>query len=63
VPNEGPADLVLKMKATAEQNPQPEIHLRPNKASKYAVVANVLADTKRLGLNKIGVIGAEQFIE
>jgi biopolymer transport protein ExbD len=54
---------VLKMKATAEQNPQPEIHLRPNKASKYAVVANVLADTKRLGLNKIGVIGAEQFIE
>jgi biopolymer transport protein ExbD len=63
VPTEGPADLVLKMKATAEQNPQPEIHLRPNKAAKYAVFANVLADTKRLGLNKIGVIGAEQFVE
>src|SRR3954471_10631229 len=30
LPTEGPADLVLKMKATAEQNPQPEIHLRPN---------------------------------
>jgi len=63
VPVDGPGDLVLKMKATAELNPQPEIHLRPNKTARYAVVANVLADTKRLGLNKIGVIGAEQFVE
>jgi biopolymer transport protein ExbD len=62
-PVESPADLVTKMKATAALDPQPEIHLRPNKAAKYAVFANVLADTKRLGLNKIGVIGAEQFVE
>ena len=63
LPVEGQADMVAKMKATAAMDPQPEIHLRPNKAAKYAVVANVLADTKRLGLNKIGVIGAEQFVE
>ena len=63
LPVEGQADLIAKMKAAAADPAEPEIHLRPNKASRYAVVANVLADTKRLGLNKIGVIGAEQFIE
>ena len=63
LPVENQADLVEKMKATAKIDPQPEIHLRPNKSARYAVVANVLADTKRIGLNKIGVIGAEQFVE
>jgi len=63
VPVENHQDLQAKMQALAAMPTQPEIHLRPNKASKYAVFANVLADTKRIGLTKIGVIGAEQFIE
>src|SRR5450756_135612 len=36
-------DLDEKMKALAPQNPQPEVHIRPNKDSKYAVFANVLS--------------------
>jgi len=63
VPVESQQDLQAKMQALAALPVQPEIHLRPNKVSKYAVFANVLADTKRIGLTKIGVIGAEQFIE
>jgi biopolymer transport protein ExbD len=63
LPVAGAADLESKMKAAAAQPVQPEVHLRPDKASKYAVVANVLASTKRLGLNKIAVIGSEQFVE
>ena len=46
-----------------ENQLQPEVHIRPNKSSKYAVFANVLSSSKRLGLNKIAVIGAEQFIQ
>jgi len=42
---------------------QPEFHLRPDKAAKYAVVAGVLASSQRLGLTKIGIVGSEQFIE
>jgi biopolymer transport protein ExbD len=59
----GGADLEARMKAASLQAVQPEIHLRPNKDSQYAVVAGVLAATKRNGLTKIGVIGAEQFLD
>jgi biopolymer transport protein ExbD len=57
------SELEAKMKALAQVQVQPEIHLRPNKAASYAVFANVLSSTKRLGLNKIAVIGSEQFVK
>ena len=57
------AELEGKMKAVSRQEPQPEIHIRPDTASQYAVFANVLASSKRQGLTKIAVIGAEQFVK
>jgi biopolymer transport protein ExbD len=57
------AELDEKMKAVALLNPQPEVHVRPNKTSSYAVFANVLSSSRRIGLNKIAVIGAEQFVQ
>ena len=57
------AVLESKMKAAAQQNPQPEVHLRPNKLAKYAVVASVMASAQRNGLTKIGIVGSEQFVE
>jgi len=56
-------ELEFKMIETARAAVQPEIHVRPNKAASYAVFANVLSSTKRLGLNKIAVIGSEQFVK
>jgi biopolymer transport protein ExbD len=59
-------ELDEKMKAIAPQQPQqpqPEVHVRPNKASQYAVFANVLSASKRLGVKRIAVIGAEQFVQ
>jgi len=55
-------ELDAKMAAIAQQSSQSEVHIRPNKDAPYAVFANVLASSKRLGLNKIAVIGAEQFV-
>ena len=57
------AELDDKMKSLAVFNPQPEVHIRPNKSSQYAVFANVLASSRRMGLTKIAVIGAEQFVQ
>jgi biopolymer transport protein ExbD len=57
------AELDEKMKTVAVLNPQPEVHIRPNKTSSYAVFANVLSSSRRIGLNKIAVIGAEQFVQ
>jgi len=56
-------ELEEKMMAVSHQEPQPEVHIRPNKTSHYAVFANVLSSSKRLGLTKIAVIGAEQFVQ
>jgi biopolymer transport protein ExbD len=57
------ATLEEKIQAAAVQAVQPEVHLRPDKAAKYAVVAGVMASAQRLGLTKIGIVGSEQFID
>ena len=57
------ATLESKMSESAQQQLQPEVHLRPDKDAKYAVVAGVMASAQRLGLTKIGIVGSEQFIE
>jgi biopolymer transport protein ExbD len=57
------ATLELKLKAAEAQPVQPELHLRPDRAAKYDVVAGVMASAQRIGLTKIGIVGSEQFIE
>jgi len=57
------ATLETKMSDAAKQPVQPEVHLRPNKLAKYAIVAGVMASAQRLGLTKIGIVGSEQFVE
>ena len=54
--------LESKLSEAAQKNPQPEIHLRPDKMAKYAIVAAVMASAQRLGATKIGIVGSEQFI-
>ena len=56
-------ELDANMQALSGKKPQPEVHIRPNKSSQYAVFANVLSSSKRLGLTRIAVIGAEQFVQ
>ena len=57
------AALEDQLKAAAAQAVQPELHLRPDKAAKYEIVAGVMASSQRLGLTKIGIVGSEQFVE
>ncbi len=57
------AALEERLAGAAAQAVQPELHLRPDKAARYEVVAAVLASAQRLGLTRIGIIGSEQFIE
>ena len=59
-------DLVTldnRFRAAAAQQIQPEVHLRPNKLVTYKHVAHVMAAAQRLGVTKIGLIGAEQFLD
>ena len=55
--------LEAKFRGAAAQPVQPEFHLRPNKLVTYKHVAGVMASAQRLGITKIGLIGAEQFLD
>ena len=57
------ADLEERLRSITTVDPQPELHIRPDKRAKYDVVAAVLAAAQRLGVTKLGIIGSEQFIE
>jgi len=57
------AALEDKFKAAVAQALQPELHLRPDKAARYEIVAGVMASAQRIGMTKIGIVGSEQFVE
>ena len=57
------AALEVKLKEIADRPEQPEVHLRPNKLVLYKSVAMVMAEAQRLGVNKIGLVGNEQFMK
>src|SRR6201747_1092322 len=55
--------LEVKLHEAAAQPDQPEVHVRPNKLVEYKYVAEVLAESQRLGITKLGMGGNEQFGE
>ena len=47
----------------AAKNPQPEVHVRPNRRAPYDTVAKALALAQRNGMQRIGFVGNEQFAQ
>ena len=47
--------------ADRDKDPQPEIHLRPDRRAKYDVVARVLAAAQRNHMKKIGFVNVAEF--
>jgi len=58
----GRADLEAKLTEASAMQPQPELHIRSHAKAKYESVALVMASAQRLGLNKLGIVGSEQFV-
>ncbi|MBG6071600.1 MULTISPECIES: biopolymer transporter ExbD [unclassified Polaromonas] len=48
--------LAPRLKAAAAQNPQPDLHIRGDKAVRYERVAQAMAAAQQAGLRKIGFI-------
>ena len=61
-PIAGRAELEAKLVAAAAIQPQPELHIRSHAKAKYESVVLIMASAQRLGLNKLGVVGSEQFV-
>jgi biopolymer transport protein ExbD len=50
------AELANRLQAAAAQDPQPELHIRGDKAVRYERVAQAMAAAQRTGVRKIGFI-------
>jgi len=50
-------------KVESKKDPQPEIHLRPDKRSHYDTTAKVLAVAQRNHMTKIGFVNTTEFSE
>jgi biopolymer transport protein ExbD len=56
-------ELERYFQQSARQSPQPELHVRPDRRANYDTVAKVLAMAQRNGMQRIGFVGNEQFME
>jgi biopolymer transport protein ExbD len=57
------AALEERFKQAATKQPQPELHVRPDRLSKYEATAAVMASAQRNAMTNIGIIGSVQFID
>ena len=55
------SELDTLLQVASQQQPQPEVHIKPQGKAKYEAVAGVLASAQRNGLTKLGIVGSEQF--
>jgi biopolymer transport protein ExbD len=63
--NNNPVDSLTKLdgyfKLESQKEPQPEIHLQPDKRARYDIVAKVLASAQRNHMTKIGFVNTTEF--
>ncbi len=50
------AAMRARLAAASKRDPQPELHLRADKATPYQAVAEVMADAAKSGLTRIGFV-------
>lgn len=49
-------ELKLKLQEIAQKKPQPELNIRADKATRYQVLAEVMADAQNSGVSKMGFV-------
>ena len=62
--NGAPVDLptlTQYLDATQQLSPLPELHVQPDPTARYDKVDEILAITKRVGVEKMGFVGNEQY--
>jgi len=60
-PVAGRVELDQRLQAAAQLSEQPEIHIRAHRSAKYDAVAAVLTAAQQMGLQKIGVVGLDEY--
>jgi biopolymer transport protein ExbD len=50
------ATATARMQEAGQKQPQPELHLRADRETKYQIIAEVMAEAAKAGLGKIGFV-------
>lgn len=49
-------ELKVKLAQIAQQKPEPELHIRADKETRYQLLAEVMADAQNAGVTKLGFV-------
>lgn len=49
-------ELTIKLQQAASQEPQPELHIRADKETRYQLLAEVMSDAQNAGIQKLGFV-------
>lgn len=49
-------ELKVKLQTIAAQKPEPELHIRADKETRYQLLAEVMADAQNAGVTKLGFV-------
>jgi len=55
--------IAERFQTESQKTPQPELHIRPDRWVKYDYVADLLAIAQRSHMDKLGVVGMENFLQ
>lgn len=53
-------ELAHKLKESAARKPQPELHIRADKETRYEILAEVMAEAQQAGISKLGFVSVPQ---
>jgi len=54
-------ELARTLRAVGRMEPQPEVHFQPEAGARYELVDEVLAISKRAGVERMGFVGNERY--
>jgi biopolymer transport protein ExbD len=49
-------ELAAKLQQAAQTKPQPELHIRADKETRYQILAEIMADAQTAGIQKLGFV-------
>ncbi len=53
-------ELTVKLQQASRQEPQPELHIRADKETRYQLLAEVMADAQNAGIQKLGFVSTPE---
>jgi len=54
------AEIKTRLVETAQKKPQPDLHIRADKETRYQILAEIMADAQNAGIQKLGFVSTPE---